>query len=146
MNFQELLHDEGVIFTITYYIFKVLTWGYIAHILLGLFISLSFGFLIILIKDRKMPLFIFRENYSYTKHFVFLFMIEKFTYVKYHIIESKYFLSNHNDLRFWLMVGFIGTILTIILLFGWNFANEVFINTANEKFNETMTNISINNS
>jgi hypothetical protein len=146
MTFNELLNDEGVIFTLTYYAFKVLTWGYIPHILLGLFIAIGIMFLIILIKERKMPLFIFRENYSYTRHFLFLFLIEKFTYVKYHIIESKYFLANHNDFRFWLMVGIIGTIVTIILLFGWNFANEVFINTANEKLNETITNISTNNS
>jgi len=118
-----------------------MTWGYIPHILFGLGISILFMFFIILIKERKMPLYTFKEKYRYTKYFIYLYLIEKVNFIKYTILEFKFFIETKDGFKFWVRVAIACIIITIIFIFAWDSITKILEQRAQEKFNSTLTNI-----
>lgn len=136
-----MLNDEGVYFTFFYYLHLIMTWGYIPHILFGLSISILFMFLIILIKERKMPLYTFREKYRYTKYFTYLYIMEKVNFIRFTILEFKFFIESRDGFKFWVRVAIVCVIVTIIFIFAWDSITKILQQRAEDKFNSSLTNI-----
>ena len=145
MGFQEMMNDQGIYYTFFFYLFKVLTWGYIPHILFGLGLSILFMFLIILIKERQKPFYVFKEKYRYTRYFLYLFTMEKINFMKFTILEIKFYIQSREGFRFWVTVIIICIVFVIIFLFSWDSIQEILKNKAEQKINESINNISINN-
>jgi len=79
------LFEEGdVFFTIFSWAFEVITWGWIAEILLAIVLIICFLFLALILKEFKVIKFIFKDKFYFLKAFLYYYLMEKFNFIRHY--------------------------------------------------------------
>ncbi len=125
-----LLQEEGLFFTMFYYLWNFFTWGFIPHIVLFFFSILVIFFLLIIIKDFKIIRYVVKDKYLFIKYFLYDFILEKIYFMKSYYITIKWKISNW-DWYVWAitisLILIIGSILIFSLFFVLDLTEQIAV-------------------
>lgn len=115
---KELFKEEGFFFTIFFYMWEFLTWGYIAEIIFFLFCVLSLFFALIVLANWRVISYMIREKYLFVRYFLYDFIMQKIMFLKSYYITVRWQLDKWNW-QFWIIVIVITLIVIIGMIWAW---------------------------
>lgn len=115
MEFNEILWNIKI------YCWKIITFGYFPHILFTLSVIVLVFSLFFLIGHRKFIEYSFREKLLFLKSFLFLFLQQKFYFLKFYFDE---YLKFYNKQKIFVILSVIFVIICICVYIFWRMTQQ----------------------
>lgn len=115
---------DDIFLTLINFVWKVLTWGYIAEIIFFILCLISFFYFILILQNKKVIIYFIREKFYFLKYFMYNWLREKFFFLYGYMREVKFKVSSWS-LQFWIIIIFFSIFVLVFIYYLIYFSNKI---------------------
>jgi len=130
---MDFAFNKDLFMAILNFVWLILTYGYIPHILMVFCISVTVMYLIILILQWQVIRYVVTDKYYFLKGYLYFWSLEKYYFIKSYV-RAYWVIAKEMDSGTWFAVG-IGIFITIAIIF---LAFDYAISSQQIRLNETI--------